>query len=188
VRPSGRQSRRCCCCWCSASTQAAADCAGGVPSRRGAADRCWCSALPCHARLYRQPAYLPVCLPAYPSGAALSLLLVFRTNASYARFCEARQLWGAVVKLARDWLRLTAAYLPPSELPRAAALVQAFCWTLKVSACRQAGRQAHSDGHKDRQTDDGRTDGRMGRWPAFTRGGDVCTKTLTVIFPPNLGP
>ena len=39
------------------------------------------------------------------AGAAISLLLVFRTNACYARFVEGRMLWGSVVKLCRDWVR-----------------------------------------------------------------------------------
>lgn len=36
---------------------------------------------------------------------ALSLLLVFRTNASYARWVDARKLWGGVVNRSRDVTR-----------------------------------------------------------------------------------
>ena len=36
---------------------------------------------------------------------ALSLLLVFRTNASYARWVDARTLWGGVVNRSRDVVR-----------------------------------------------------------------------------------
>jgi len=66
-------------------------------------------------------------------GAAISLLLVFRTNASYARFMEGRQLWGGVVKICRDGLHLAAAYCPHDALPRLVAYFQAFPWVLKVT-------------------------------------------------------
>lgn len=36
---------------------------------------------------------------------ALSLLLVFRTNSSYGRFAEARQLWGLMLNRSRDLSR-----------------------------------------------------------------------------------
>ena len=39
------------------------------------------------------------------SSFALSLLLVFRTNTSYARWDEARKLWGGVVNRSRDVVR-----------------------------------------------------------------------------------
>ena len=44
-------------------------------------------------------------------GTPLSLLLVFRTNASYDRFWEARKLWGAIVNESRNLARSTAALL-----------------------------------------------------------------------------
>jgi ion channel-forming bestrophin family protein len=50
-------------------------------------------------------------------GAALGLLLVFRTNASYDRFWEGRKLIGGMVNNCRDLARQTSAYLrasPPS--------------------------------------------------------------------------
>eukprot|EP00208_Stichococcus_sp_RCC1054_P001769 CAMPEP_0206135346 /NCGR_PEP_ID=MMETSP1473-20131121/646_1 /ASSEMBLY_ACC=CAM_ASM_001109 /TAXON_ID=1461547 /ORGANISM="Stichococcus sp, Strain RCC1054" /LENGTH=495 /DNA_ID=CAMNT_0053527177 /DNA_START=364 /DNA_END=1852 /DNA_ORIENTATION=+ len=65
-------------------------------------------------------------------GAAISLLLVFRTNASYGRFQEARKLWGGVVKYSRDGVRLGAAYCSRDVLARLAAYLQAFAWTLKA--------------------------------------------------------
>lgn len=65
-------------------------------------------------------------------GAAISLLLVFRTNASYARFQEARKQWGQIVKRCRDALRLAACYAPADHLSRWAAYVQAFPWVLKA--------------------------------------------------------
>ena len=45
-------------------------------------------------------------------GAALSLLLVFRTNGCFARFNEGRALWGQLVKCSRDWIRLASNYFP----------------------------------------------------------------------------
>lgn len=47
-------------------------------------------------------------------GVALGLLLVFRTNASYDRFWEARILTGAMVNNTRDLARQTASYLDDS--------------------------------------------------------------------------
>jgi len=47
-------------------------------------------------------------------GVALGLLLVFRTNASYDRFWEARVLVGAMVNNTRDLARQTASYLDDS--------------------------------------------------------------------------
>lgn len=45
-------------------------------------------------------------------GAALGLLLVFRTNASYDRYWEGRRLIGAIVIRSRDLARQLAAFLP----------------------------------------------------------------------------
>ena len=44
-------------------------------------------------------------------GTPLSLLLVFRTNASYDRFWEARKLWGAIVNESRNLARSASALL-----------------------------------------------------------------------------
>jgi putative membrane protein len=44
-------------------------------------------------------------------GAALSLLLVFRTNASYDRFWEGRKLWGSIVNESRNLGRSVSALL-----------------------------------------------------------------------------
>jgi ion channel-forming bestrophin family protein len=44
-------------------------------------------------------------------GAALGLLLVFRTNASYDRFWEGRKLLGAMVNRTRDFVRQAAFYI-----------------------------------------------------------------------------
>ena len=63
----------------------------------------------------------------------IGLLLVFRTNFSYARFLEGRLLWGSAVRHCRDAARLATTYLPPSDA-RAALLghLQAWAWLLKA--------------------------------------------------------
>lgn len=44
------------------------------------------------------------------TGAVLGLLLVFRTNAGYDRWWEARKLWGGVVNQSRNLLIMTSSY------------------------------------------------------------------------------
>jgi len=51
-------------------------------------------------------------------GAALALLLVFRTNASYDRFWEGRKLWGGIVNETRNIARQATVWL--REDPRQA--------------------------------------------------------------------
>ena len=43
---------------------------------------------------------------------ALSLLLVFRTNTGYARWNEARSLWGGVINSCRNVVRQSITYFP----------------------------------------------------------------------------
>jgi putative membrane protein len=64
-------------------------------------------------------------------GAALSLLLVFRTNGCFARFNEGRALWGSLVKCSRDWIRLASNYFPTNLKKKAARYVQAYAFVLK---------------------------------------------------------
>ncbi|WLD10190.1 bestrophin family protein [Planctellipticum variicoloris] len=44
-------------------------------------------------------------------GAALGLLLVFRTNASYDRFWEGRKFWGGIVNETRNLARLSSTWI-----------------------------------------------------------------------------
>ena len=63
----------------------------------------------------------------------IGLLLVFRTNGSYARFTEGRQLWGSAVRQARDLARLASTHLAPS--PRRKLLLgylHCYLWLLKA--------------------------------------------------------
>lgn len=54
-------------------------------------------------------------------GAALGLLLVFRTNASYGRYVEARELLGRLVNVSRDLIRQVVCYV--GDHPERAALI-----------------------------------------------------------------
>ena len=63
----------------------------------------------------------------------VGLLLVFRTNHSYARFLEGRLLWGAAVRHCRDLARLVCTALPPSQdRSHLLAHVVAYVWLLKA--------------------------------------------------------
>mmetsp|Transcript_41364 Transcript_41364/g.61227 ORF Transcript_41364/g.61227 Transcript_41364/m.61227 type:complete len:449 (-) Transcript_41364:153-1499(-) len=59
-------------------------------------------------------------LPTEPfsfSSSALGLLLVFRTNASYARWSEARQKWSAMLIHSRNLVRLSSAWMITDGMP-----------------------------------------------------------------------
>lgn len=70
-------------------------------------------------------------------GAALALLLVFRTNASYDRFWEGRRLIGAMGNRLRDFARQVATLVPPEngERERLGRHLAAF-YRLSVQALR----------------------------------------------------
>ena len=57
------------------------------------------------------------------AGAALSLLLVFRTNTSYSRWLEARQAWGRIVSHCRNIMRQSVLWLDDAD-PTAARSLQ----------------------------------------------------------------
>jgi ion channel-forming bestrophin family protein len=61
---------------------------------------------------------------------ALSLLLVFRTNASYARFAEARQIWGLMLNRSRDLVRQCIAFFPASAWDEKSTFAR---WTMVMS-------------------------------------------------------
>ncbi|KAG1672055.1 hypothetical protein FOA52_008931 [Chlamydomonas sp. UWO 241] len=52
----------------------------------------------------------------------LSLLLVFRTNASYGRWDEARKMWGLLLNRSRDLMRMGCTMMPDHEVERKKAL------------------------------------------------------------------
>lgn len=53
-----------------------------------------------HLEIYNFPISIVVIL-----GTVIGLLLAFRTNSSYARWWEARTIWGAIVNDSRTWVR-----------------------------------------------------------------------------------
>ncbi|MEZ4405411.1 MAG: bestrophin family ion channel [Polyangiales bacterium] len=81
-------------------------------------------------------------------GTALSLLLVFRTNASYDRFWEARKLWGAIVNESRNLARSSSVLLSsePDLVSRVVWLAAAFPY-----ACMHALRGSKAIGPLERE-------------------------------------
>ena len=66
------------------------------------------------------PRFLLMQLPALPftlASPALGLLLVFRTNASYARWVESRVAWGRVVSHCRNVMRQSSLWLNVDREP-----------------------------------------------------------------------
>lgn len=61
-------------------------------------------------------------------GVALSLLLVFRTNASYDRFWEGRKAWGGIVNETRNLARGLHAWLPGRRDLREQAVLWTVCF------------------------------------------------------------
>lgn len=64
-------------------------------------------------------------------GAALGLLLVFRTNASYDRFWEGRKLWGGMVNETRNLARLSSTWIAD----RPDLVRQILLWTIAFPWC-----------------------------------------------------
>jgi hypothetical protein len=59
---------------------------------------------------------------------ALSLLLVFRTNASYERWDGARKMWGLVLNRSRDFVRQGLTYFPENRPELKEMLVGDGAW------------------------------------------------------------
>mmetsp|Transcript_2158 Transcript_2158/g.3500 ORF Transcript_2158/g.3500 Transcript_2158/m.3500 type:complete len:447 (+) Transcript_2158:74-1414(+) len=78
-------------------------------------------------------------------GGVIGLLLVFRTNSSYARFVEGRALWGGLVRHSRDWTRLTSTYLKGELRGRAVRYVQVLAFVLKSHLRSGRTRDSTSD-------------------------------------------
>eukprot|EP00798_Chlamydomonas_sp_ICE-L_P018759 gene18759-25291_t len=64
------------------------------------------------------------------TSVALSLLLVFRTNVSYARWDEARKMWGGLLNRSRDIMRQGATCFPEDDVESKKALAR---WTVAFS-------------------------------------------------------
>jgi ion channel-forming bestrophin family protein len=67
-------------------------------------------------------------------GAILGLLLVFRTNAGYDRWWEARKLWGGIVNQSRNLALVGLAHGPADERWREQFIrwIAAFAWAAKA--------------------------------------------------------
>lgn len=80
---------------------------------------------------------------------------MFRTNQSYARFAEGRQLWGNLVSIARDLARTAAIYLEPRRRQRVCGLVVAFALLLKAHLRSGRTRERADDptAYRDDPTD-----------------------------------
>lgn len=65
-------------------------------------------------------------------GAAIGLLLAFRTNSSYDRFWEGRKMWGGMVNETRNLGRAASALIADPELVRSIGRwTVAFAWATK---------------------------------------------------------
>lgn len=77
------------------------------------------------------------CVPNLPPiphtllGSALGLLLVFRTNAAYDRFWEARKQWGTVTSECRALASLACTFMTPQQALPLLTLIAAFPVILK---------------------------------------------------------
>ena len=73
-------------------------------------------------------------LPSLPHtlcGSALGLLLVFRTNAAYDRFWEARKMWGVVTAECRAFASLACTFMSPRQALPMISLIAAFPVVMK---------------------------------------------------------
>eukprot|EP00982_Pelagococcus_subviridis_P010297 30984-Pelagococcus_subviridis.AAC.9 len=65
-------------------------------------------------------------------GGAVSLLIGFRTNAAYGRFCDAADSFADVLGSVRNLSRKLAVWCPEADRARMAALVAALPWAVKA--------------------------------------------------------
>lgn len=86
--------------------------------------------------LHAVPQWTRLALPATPIaviGGAIGIFVSFRSNHGYARWWEARQLWGRLINNARDLASLAVATLPP-DVARAVVRRQiAFAHVLRCA-------------------------------------------------------
>lgn len=95
-----------------------------------------------HAALTKLPAMKLPALPFTLSSPSLGLLLVFKTNAAYGRWAEARQQWGVIGTENRNVMRMAAAWSSPMREPDKEKRIQAIqdvgttCYTFMRSLLR----------------------------------------------------
>ena len=68
------------------------------------------------------------------TGAALGLLLVFRTNSAYARVYDARCIWGQLTNTIREMSRLAHTNMQVCAHARMLAYAHA-CWRMLSHVC-----------------------------------------------------
>lgn len=83
------------------------------------------------------PEWLPILIPnaacttfIAQTSVALSLLLVFRTNAAYGRWDEARKLWGNLLNRSRDLARQAVTYFPDEHYEAKKSVCR---WTVAIA-------------------------------------------------------
>lgn len=82
------------------------------------------------------------------TAVALSLLLVFRTNTSYARWDEARKMWGLMLNRSRDLARQSCSILSPEDDELKASIAR---WTIAFSRVTRLHLQPDQDISLDEQ-------------------------------------
>ena len=96
----------------------------------------WAGAVCAAASLLPPPAAAWFVLPSLAAhtlaGGLISLVLVFRTNSSYARFEEGRRLWGAMLRWVRAAARLGAWVEDPGIREKIYQYAEAVAWTSKA--------------------------------------------------------
>lgn len=105
------------------------------------------------------PVWLPLfhisSLPFVLTAPALALLLVFRTNASYARFDDARKAWGMTLNRSRDVCRQALTFIrSPADSGKLHIFLHyaaAFPYTLKSHLCRGGDLEAELEGLLDEE-------------------------------------
>ncbi|WP_338563161.1 bestrophin family ion channel [Erwinia sp. E_sp_B01_3] len=73
-------------------------------------------------------------------GVSIAVFLGFRNSVCYARFTEARLLWGGLLIACRTIMRQVQA-ISPADAPRISALLMAFCYSLKHQLRRTDPRE-----------------------------------------------
>ncbi|MEM9586644.1 MAG: bestrophin family ion channel [Planctomycetota bacterium] len=102
------------------------------------------------ARFHLEQLQLPIALVTLP-GAFVGVLLAFRTNSSYARWWEARTLWGRIVNDSRTWTRQVVAFVGRADTSNRDDVTQlahrqiAWCRLLTRSLRHQDSRVALDD-------------------------------------------
>lgn len=93
-----------------------------------------------------------IMFPVQLLGTAVGLLLVFRTNQSYARFSEGRQAWGQLVATSRDVARLASCYMRRETRAKVCALLVVHALLLKAHLRQGRTRENADDptAYKDR--------------------------------------